>query len=140
MQLTQVMAKAVHEPDFRSRFMENPKVILDEMDIPIPSAQNVTVLESREGEIFFVLPVLTEEDVTQLRHSLNTVHPQRSVRSRILLKAREDPDYKAKLIEEPKEILKAEGLPIPDTSTVTLLENSPEQLYIVLPHIHSHAH
>jgi hypothetical protein len=138
MQLTQVMAKAVHEPDFRSRFVENPKVILDEMDIPIPSAQNVTVLESREGEIFFVLPVLTEEDVTQLRHSLNTVHPQRSVRSRILLKAREDPDYKAKLIEEPKEILKAEGLPIPDTSTVTLLENSPEQLYIVLPHIHSH--
>jgi hypothetical protein len=138
MQLTQVMAKAVHEPDFRSRFVENPKVILDEMDIPIPSAQNVTVLESREGEIFFVLPVLTEEDVTQLRHSLNTVHPQRSVRSRILLKAREDPDYKAKLLEEPKTTLKAEGLPIPNTSTVTVLENSPEQLYIVLPHIHSH--
>jgi hypothetical protein len=138
MQLTQVMAKAVHEPDFRSRFMENPKVILDEMDIPIPSAQNVTVLESREGEIFFVLPVLTEEDVNQLRHSLNTVHPQRSVRSRILLKAREDPDYKAQLIQQPKAMLKAEGLSIPDASTVTLLENSPDQLYIVLPHIHSH--
>jgi hypothetical protein len=138
MQLTQVMAKAVHEPDFRSRFVENPKVILDEMDIPIPSAQNVTVLESREGEIFFVLPVLTEEDVQQLRDSLKTVHPQRSVRSRILLKAREDPDYKAKLLEEPKTTLKAEGLPIPNTSTVTVLENSPEQLYIVLPHIHSH--
>ena len=138
MQLTQVMAKAVHEPEFRSRFMEHPKVILDEMNIPIPPAQNVTVLESREGEIFFVLPVLTEEEVKQLRNSLNTVHPQRSVRSRVLLKAREDPDYKAKLIQEPKAMLKAEGLPIPDTSTVTLLENSPEQLYIVLPHVHSH--
>jgi hypothetical protein len=138
MQLTQVMSKAVHEPDFRSRFMENPKVILDEMNIPIPSAQNVTVLESQAGEIFFVIPVLTEEDVNQLRDSLNTVHPQRSVRSRILLKAREDPLYKAKLIEEPKTTLKAEGLPIPNTSTVTVLENSPEQLYIVLPHIHSH--
>jgi hypothetical protein len=140
MQLTQVMAKAVHEPDFRSRFMENPKVILDEMDIPIPPAQNVTVLESKEGEIFFVLPVLTEEDTQQLRHSLNTVHPQRSVRSRILLKAREDPDYKAKLLQEPKTTLKAEGLPIPNTSTVIVLENSPEQLYIVLPHVHAHAH
>ena len=82
MQLTQVMAKAVHEPEFRSRFMEHPKVILDEMNIPIPPAQNVTVLESREGEIFFVLPILTEEEVKQLRNSLNTVHPQRSVRSR----------------------------------------------------------
>jgi hypothetical protein len=138
MQLTQVMAKAVHEPDFRSRFMENPKVILDEMNIPISPAQNVTVLESQAGEIFFVIPVLTEEDVNQLRDSLNTVHPQRSARSRILLKAREDPLYKAKLIEEPKTTLKAEGLPIPNTSTVTVLENSPEQLYIVLPHIHSH--
>jgi hypothetical protein len=138
MQLTQVMAKAVHEPDFRSRFIENPKVILNEMDIPIPSAQNVTVLESREGEIFFVLPVLTEEDVKQLRDSLKTVHPQRSVRSRILLKAREDPVYKAKLLQEPKALLKAEGLPIPDASTVTLLENSPDQLYIVLPHVHTH--
>jgi hypothetical protein len=140
MQLTQVMAKAVHEPDFRSRFMENPKVILDEMDISIPPAQDVTVLESKEGEIFFVLPVLTEEDATQLRHSLNTVHPQRSVRSRILLKAREDPDYKAKLIQEPKTTLKAEGLPIPNASSVTVLENTPEQLYIVLPHIHSRTH
>jgi hypothetical protein len=138
MQLTQVMAKAAHELDFRSRFMENPKVILDEMEVPIPSAQNVTVLESREGEIFFVLPVLTDEDVQQLRDSLKTVHPQRSVRSQILLKAREDPHYKTKLIEEPKTTLQAEGLPIPNTSTVTVLENSPEQLYIVLPHIHSH--
>jgi Nitrile hydratase, alpha chain len=140
MQLTQVMAKAVHEQDFRSRFVENPKVILDELNIAIPADQNVTVLESQAGEIFFILPVLTEEDVTQLRHSLNTVHPQRSVRSRILLKVREDPDYKAKLLQEPKTTLKAEGLPIPNASTVTVLENSPEQLYIVLPHIHSHAH
>jgi hypothetical protein len=55
-----------------------------------------------------------------------------------LLKAREDPVYKAKLLQEPKALLKAEGLPIPDASTVTLLENSPNQLYIVLPHVHTH--
>jgi hypothetical protein len=140
MQLIQVMAKAVHEPEFRSRFIENPKVVLDEMKIPIPDAQNITVLESRTGEVVFVLPVLTEADVNQLRDSLNTLHPQRSVRSRILLKAREDPAYKAQLLQEPKAILKAEGLPIPDATTVTLLENSPDQLYIVLPQVHSHVH
>jgi hypothetical protein len=138
MQLTQVMAKAVHEPEFRTRLIANPKVVLDEMEIPIPLAQNVTVLESREGEIFFVLPVLTEAEIHQLRHSLNTVHPQRSVRSRILLKARDDPEYKAQLLQEPKAMLKAEGLPIPEASTVTLLENSSTQLFLVLPHIHSH--
>jgi hypothetical protein len=61
MQLTQVMAKAIHEPEFRPRFMENPKVILDEMNIPIPTAQNVTVLESREGEIVCERKVIANE-------------------------------------------------------------------------------
>jgi hypothetical protein len=140
MQLTQVMAKAVHEPSFRLRFLESPKSVLDEMEVMIPAAQNVTVLESREGEIFFVLPVMTDQEAEHLATSLNTVHPQRSVRSRVLLKARQDPNYKAQLLQEPKAVLIAEGLPIPESAKVTLLENSPEQLYLVLPHVHTHKH
>lgn len=140
MQLTQVMAKAVHEPDFRARLMETPKVVLAEMDVSIPPAQNVTVLESKAGEVFFVLPVMTDQEAEQLAASLNTVHPQRSVRSQVLLKAKKDPQYKAQLQKEPKATLIAEGLPIPDSSTVTLLENSPDQVYIVLPHIHARKH
>jgi hypothetical protein len=140
MQLTQVMAKAVHEPDFRLRFLESSKSVLDEMDVMIPSTQNVTVLESREGEIFFVVPVMTDQEAEHLATSLNTVHPQRSVRSRVLLKARQDPNYKAQLLQEPKAVLIAEGLPIPESATVTLLENSLEQLYLVLPHVHSQNH
>jgi hypothetical protein len=140
MQLTQVMVKAVHEPSFRLRFLESPKSVLDEMEVMIPAAQNVTVLESREGEIFFILPVMTDQEAEHLATSLNTVHPQRSVRSRVLLKARQDPDYKAQLLQEPKAVLIAEGLPIPESANVTLLENSPEQLYLVLPHVHTHKH
>jgi hypothetical protein len=137
MQLVQVMAKAVHETSFRLRLLESPKSVLDEMDVTIPAAQNVTVLESREGEVFFVLPVMTDQEAEYLATSLNTVHPQRSVRSRVLLKARQDPDYKAQLLQEPKAVLIAEGLPIPESATVTLLENSPEQLYLVLPQVHA---
>jgi hypothetical protein len=136
MQLTQVMARAIHDPSFRSRFLTHPKVVLDEMKIPIPPTQNVTVIESQEGEIFFVLPILTDPEVERLEASLQTVHPQRSVRSQILLKARQDPAYKAQLMQEPKAVLIAAGLSIPASAKVTLLENSPEQFYIVLPHIH----
>jgi hypothetical protein len=110
------------------------------MEVMIPAAQNVTVLESREGEIFFILPVMTDQEAEHLATSLNTVHPQRSVRSRVLLKARQDPNYKAQLLQEPKAVLIAEGLPIPESAKVTLLENSPEQLYLVLPHVHTHKH
>lgn len=140
MQLTQVMAKAIHEPTFRTRLMDAPKVVLAEMNIPIPQAQNVTVLESKAGEILFVLPDITEQEAEQLMTSVNPVQKQRSVRSQILLKAKKDPAYKAQLKKEPKLVLIAEGLPIPDSATVTLLENSPDQLYLVLPHIQAHRH
>jgi Nitrile hydratase, alpha chain len=110
MQLTQVMAKAVHEPDFRARLMETPRVILAEMDVSIPPAQTVTVLESKAGEVFFMLPVMTDQEAEQLAASWNTVHPQRSVRSQVLLKAKKDPEYKAQLLKEPKAMLIAEGL------------------------------
>ncbi len=136
MQLTQVMAKAVHETSFRLRLLESPKSVLDEMDVTIPAAQSVIVLESRQDEIFFVLPIVTDQEAEHLASSLNTVHPQRSVRSRVLLKARQDPNYKAQLLQEPKAVLIAEGLPIPESATVTVLENSSEQLYLVLPQVH----
>jgi hypothetical protein len=52
MKLTQIIARAIHEPEFRSRLMEKPKQVLQEMSIPIPQTQAVTVLESRNGNIF----------------------------------------------------------------------------------------
>ncbi len=140
MQLTQIIARAIHEPEFRSRLISQPKQVLQEMSVPIPQEQAVTVVESRNGTIFFVIPIMSEEEIQQLSTSVNSVHPQRSVRSRILLKATQDPGYKAELFKHPKAILKTEGLPIPDAAEVTVLENSLEQLYIVLPHVHTHQH
>jgi len=140
MQLTQVIARAIHEPEFRSRLLDQPKQVLQDMSIPIPQEQNVTVLESRDGTIFFVIPIMTSEEIEQLGVAVNSLHPQRSVRSRILLKAIQDPLYKAELFKQPKSILQTEGLPIPESADVTVLENSPEQLYIILPHVHTHAH
>ncbi len=140
MQLSQVIAKAIHEPAFRSRFMAQPKQVLQEMDIPIPEEQSVTVVESRHGQVFFVLPVLSDDDINQLRETVDSVHSQRSVRSRILIKVAQDPSYKAELMAQPKVVLATEGLPIPASSDVTVLENSLQQLYIVLPHVHAHHH
>ncbi|HEY9826124.1 MAG TPA: NHLP leader peptide family RiPP precursor [Stenomitos sp.] len=138
MQLTDVIAKALREPEFRNRLLTHPQTVLRELSVEIPATQNVSVLESRAGEVLFVLPMLTDAEAQQMRDSLGNVHPQRSMRSRIVLRAREDPSFKAQLQANPKAVLQAEGLPIPDTTTVSLLENSPEQLYLVLPQVHLH--
>jgi hypothetical protein len=138
--LSQVIAKAIHEPDFRSRLIADPKTALHSMAFPVSDEQAVTVVESKEGQIFFVLPILTNELVKELNASLSLVHPQRSVRSQILIKAAKNPTYKAQLINSPKAVLSEEGMVIPESAELTVLENSDQHLYIVLPHIHTHKH
>lgn len=136
--LSQAIAKAIHEPEFRSQLIANPKATLDSMSVPIPDEQAVTVLESKAEQVFFVLPILTDTLINDLNASLNSVHPQRSIRSRILIKAANDPSYKAALINQPKAVFSAEGLPIPESAELTVLENSDRQLYLVLPQVHNH--
>jgi hypothetical protein len=136
--IPQVIAKALHEPEFRDRLIANPKKVLHAIAMPIPEEQSVTVLESREGQVFFVLPMMTDQDVQQLSASLSDVHPQRSVRAKILIRAAQDSDYKLQLFNDPKATLKAEGMMIPDSAEVMVLENTDQQFYIILPYIHTH--
>jgi hypothetical protein len=136
--LSPVIAKAVHDPNFRSQFLTSPKATLRSMSIPIPDTQTVTVMESKEGQVIFVLPILNDELIETLQASIASVHPQRSVRSRILIKAAQDPSYKAELLENPETVLRREGMLIPDSAELTVLENSNQHLYTVLPHVHAH--
>ncbi len=138
--LPQVIAKAIHEPEFRSQLIADPKATLHSMSIPISKEQDVTVVESKEGQIFFVLPILTDDLINDLNASLSSVHPQRSIRSRILIKAAQNPSYKDQLMDSPKSVLTNEGMLIPESAELTVLENSTQHLYIVLPHIHLHKH
>jgi hypothetical protein len=138
--ISQVIAKAIHDPDFRTKLIAEPKETLHAMAFPVPSEQNVTVLESKEGQVFFVLPILTDELIRDLNTSLLSVHPQRSARSRILIKAAQDPSYKAQLLASPKTVLADEGLTIPESSELAVLENSDQYLYIVISSVHIHKH
>jgi len=53
--------------------------------------------------------------------------------AKIVAKAWADDDYKKKLIENPKEILKQEGIVIPDNIKIRILENSETKLNFILP-------
>jgi len=135
-QLSQAIAKALKDHEFRSSLLANPKATLASMDISMSDAQIVTVLESGHGKNFFVLPVMTDEDVKQLRASLDSALPQRAVRAKVLLEAWQNPNYKAQLIKNPETVLTGAGMKIPESTTITVLENSAEHLYLVLPALH----
>jgi len=139
-QMGSIIAKVLREPELRTQFLTKPKQTLLEMGIPIPTMQSVTVLESDGLRSYFVLPILTIEEIQALKDSLDAVQANRSARSRILIKVSEDISYKMRLLQDPKAVLQEEGIKIPEKVVVTALENSAEHLYIVIPAIPHHHH
>jgi hypothetical protein len=135
-----IVAKALREPELYAQLLAAPKQTLLAMQVAIPVNQDITVLESDGTRSYFVLPMMTDADVQELKDSLASVQGNRSARSQILIKAAEDPSYKIQLLEAPKPLLKAAGIVIPDKVELTVLENSAEHLYIVIPAVHRHHH
>jgi hypothetical protein len=72
----QITWKAMHDPEFRSRLLKNPKKIVEiESGIMLPADLNITVLEEHASEVYLVLPAheipetseeLTEADLSQV--------------------------------------------------------------------------
>jgi hypothetical protein len=135
-----IVAKALREPALYAELLTAPKQTLLAMHVAIPANQDVTVLESDGRRSYFVLPMLTDADVQELQDSLSSVQGNRSARSQILIKAAVDPRYRIQLLEAPKPLLAEAGIVIPDQVELTVLENSAEHLYIVIPAVHRHHH
>ncbi|WP_181357572.1 NHLP leader peptide family RiPP precursor [Stenomitos frigidus] len=114
----------------------DPKQALQANGISVSDAQAVTVVESKAGQIFFVLPIKTLTETEHLEAAIDSGLPQRAIRANVILRAWRDRAYKAALLASPKSTLLAAGMPIPAATELTVLENSPEQLYLVLPPVH----
>jgi len=135
-QLTQLIARALRDSAFRHKLLAEPKQALQESGVLVSDAQTVTVVESNAGQTFFVLPLKTDTEAQQLQAAIASGLPQRAIRARVILRSWQDYAYKTTLLTSPKQTLLAAGLPIPDSMEITVLENSLEHLYLVLPHVH----
>jgi hypothetical protein len=58
---------------------------------------------------------------------------QNKIWAKIVAKAWADEDYKRRLLDDPAEVLKAEGLDIPEGWEVKVLESTEKQALLVLP-------
>jgi hypothetical protein len=114
----------------------DPKQALQANGISVSDVQAVTVLESKAGQIFFVLPIETPTEAESLQAAIESGLPQRAIRANVILRSWRDRSYKTALLASPKATLVAAGMPIPESTELTILENRPEHLYIVLPHVH----
>ncbi len=135
-QLAEAIAHAVHNSTFRTQLLAHPKQALASLKIQIPAEQAVFAMKSTPGQTFLVIPIMTEQELEILRASANSPRALRAIRSRVLLKAWQDSDYKLRLLADPKALLIAEGFQIGDGATVTVMENDATHLHLVIPHIH----
>jgi len=59
----QLIEKAMKDPDFRKRLIENPKaVIKEETGIDLPASINLKILEEDPQTVYLVLPHLNARD------------------------------------------------------------------------------
>ncbi len=135
-QLSDAIAQAVRDPEFKQQLIDRPQQFLAALNIHIPPQQTVTVLASTATQTFIVVPIMTDREVEYLQAGVNSNRSLRSVRSQILLKAWQDPDYKAKLFANPKAVLDEAGLPIPEHVSIEILANDLEHLYLIVPYLH----
>ncbi len=135
-QLSDAIAQAIQDPALRAALVADPKSTLASLKIALPTQQQVTVVESTATQTFLILPIMTDREVEYLQAGLSSQRSLRSVRSQIVLKAWQDPEYKARLLADPKTIFSNEGVKISTLTNVRVLENSLERLYLAIPTIH----
>jgi Nitrile hydratase, alpha chain len=135
-QLSDAIAQAVRDPEFRQQLLDRPKQALASIYLRLPPLQEVTVLAATSAQTYLVLPIATEDEIERVRAGVNSPRSLRAIRSKILLNAFEDPDYRSRLVADPKAVLIEAGFQIPIDTQVRVLENSAEHLYLVIPAIH----
>jgi Nitrile hydratase, alpha chain len=135
-QLSDAIAQAVRDRSFRQQLLDRPKQALARVNIRTPPQQEISVLEATSTQTYLVLPIATEDEIERVRAGVNSQRSLRSIRSKILLNAFEDPDYRSRLVADPKTVLIEAGFQIPIDTQVRVLENSSEHLYLVIPAIH----
>jgi len=129
-QLSKPIAQAVKNPDFRKQLLDRPKPARESLEIQIPPEQAVTVILITPRQIFMTIPITIDREVAILPAGIDSKRANRTIRSRILLQARRDPDDRSCLQANPT-VPTAEGCEIPNTTTVTMLEHSSEHLHLV---------
>jgi Nitrile hydratase, alpha chain len=135
-QLSDAIAQAVRDPEFRQQLLDRPKQTLASLHLRLPPQQEITVLEATSTQTYLVLPIATDREIEELQAGVNSHRSLRAIRSQILLKAFADPDYRSRLVADPKTVLTEAGFQMSIDTNVRVLENSLEHLYLVIPAIH----
>ena len=116
----QLVDAANSSNEFRVRLLADPQAAAREAGVSLPAGASLVVHEDTVNTMRLVIGGQTED------------LPEEAVK--LLVRAQQDAGFKAQLIADPVGTARVEfGAVLPTTLTVVVLENTPNELHIVLP-------
>lgn len=119
---TEIIERLWDNPEELQQFEADPKQFLIDNGGSIPDDVQVCAHIDTTSVFNVVLPI----NGSEMPEGDNAV-------LQVVRKAMEEPDFKAKLKERPKEALADEDWDIPETVTVNVFEDTPTQCHFVIP-------
>ncbi|GAB4188228.1 MAG: hypothetical protein Tsb0015_08000 [Simkaniaceae bacterium] len=130
--LGELLGKAAADESFKKKFKENPKKVLAEQNIPIPEDMEVKIHENTKHLYHLVV----QDKMLPKEHQLDTLPANPNVfqiSSFIITNIQKNTPLKEKLLKNPLEVLKEEGVDVPEGLQLKVLQNSPKTAHIVIP-------
>lgn len=119
-----LLTRAAKDLSFRQELVSEPKIVLQrDFGVSFSETCRVRVLEESDDAVYVLIPrtmVLSgqEEDVA----------------TNIVSRAVRDPEYKARLMAEPRQVLEAElGVSFPEGVEIRVLADSEDEMHLILP-------
>ncbi|WP_099084369.1 NHLP leader peptide family RiPP precursor, partial [Nostoc linckia] len=132
----QMLTQAVQDSHFRSRLIANPLAVAAENGWNIPTQTQITVVEETPSHYYLVLPALDTQDLvnqTPENSDVNSTAHMLEIEVQLLARAAQDIDFRNDLIADPKTVMAQKGLNFPTNIQVSVLEETPNRYYLVLP-------
>jgi hypothetical protein len=125
----QIMAQAWKDPAFKQRLLASPTVVLQEQGITLPVGREVKIVENTDRVAYFPLPTRPlERGVVEDR-----LAPAGREIVAIVRRASQDAAFKQRLVADPTEVLREQGLPLPAGLEWRVLEDTDQVSHLVMP-------
>lgn len=143
--LNRVIERAVHDDDYRARFLNDPTAILQAAGLPLPEGVEVKVVENTNDIVHLPLPPpprpgepwdaalarMTQEmpfgDSVQLALSLMIVHLVR------FSKAWSDPAFRDRLARDPNSAMAELDSQVASSIRLEIVQNSDAIFHVTIP-------
>lgn len=123
--LQELFQVAWSDQGFRAEFLANPKAALSQAGVTVPDNVELTVLEESDRDIYLVIP--TPDKAEEIK-------PDGDLIAQLIVRAANDEALRQEMMADPRGvILRETGLVIPEETNVSVLQQTPDHAYFVLP-------